>query len=181
VPPDGRDDLDSYDRRVSAGVTVRRATSDDAAALALSRYRFRAHLDDAEHHPAGLEAEDVFVGRATRFIEAQLSSDRWSAWVGSRDGDLCAHVFLQLIDKLPNPDSTEPELLGYLTSFFVEPELRGEGVGSALLDALESHAAERGVEKILIIGNTVRSRPLYARRGYVSGPDLLQKRLTAHA
>ena len=157
---------------------MRRATADDAAALALSRYRFRAHLDDAEHHTTGLEAEDVFVARATSFIAAQLSGDRWTAWLGSRNGELCAHVFLQLIDKLPNPNAGEPELLGYLTSFFVEPQLRGAGVGSRLLDALETFAAERGVEKILIVGNTVRSRPLYARRGYRGGPDLLQKVLS---
>ena len=46
----------------------------------------------------------------------------------------------------------------------------------------EGHAPEKcactDVEKILIVGTTVRSRSLYARRGYASAPDLLQKVLS---
>ena len=46
-----------------------------------------------------------------------------------------------------------------------------------MLDALEAHAAKRGLEKIIISGTTPLSRPLYARRGYESTPDVLEKRL----
>ena len=37
----------------------------------------------------------------------------------------------------------------------------------------------RSIQKILIVGTTRRSRSLYARRGYASSPDLLQKVLAA--
>ena len=90
-------------------------------------------------------------------------------------GRICGHLFLQMIDKMPNPDPREPEHLAYLTSFFVEPDLRDRGVGAALMQQLEAFAQRSDVEKILIVGTTPRSRSLYARRGYQSAPDLLQK------
>jgi GNAT superfamily N-acetyltransferase len=160
---------------------IRRATVADARELAASRYRFRTTFD-APTPPApdvAFENEDAFVARAAPLIAEFLGSGRWQAWVAERDGGICGHLFLQLIDKMPNPDPREPERLGYLTSFFVEPELRDRAVGSALMQELEAFATRSRVEKILIVGTTQRSRSLYARRGYASSADLLQKRVPA--
>jgi GNAT superfamily N-acetyltransferase len=156
-------------------VTIRSATPADAAALAVSRYRFRTTIDGSQRATAdaGFEAEAAFVARATPLIESFLRGGCWHAWIAECGGRLCGH----LIDKMPNPDPGEPERLGYLTSFFVEPDLRERGVGAALMQELEAFAQRSDVEKILIVGTTVRSRSLYARRGYGSASDLLQKTL----
>ena len=158
-------------------VRIRMAAAADAPALAASRYRFRTTFDAP--HPAApdvaFESEAAFVARAAPLISRFLGAGRWQAWIAERDGRICGHLFLQLIEKMPNPDPREPERLGYLTSFFVEPELRDRAVGSALMEELEAFALHSGVEKILIVGTTQRSRSLYARRGYASSADLLQK------
>jgi len=160
-------------------VVIRRAAVSDALALAESRFRFRSETNAAGPLAAGVSIEDeaTFIVRATSLIAARLGSGRWFAWIADSDGRVSGHIFLQEIDKLPNPSPDEPELIGYLTSFYVEAPLRGSGVGSRLLDELESHAAERGLAKIIISGTTPLSRPLYARRGYESTPDMLEKRL----
>lgn len=158
-------------------VSVRRASAADAAALAASRYRFRTTFDSPRPATEGaaFETEAAFIERAAPLVEGFLRGGRWHAWIAESDGRICGHLFLQLIDKMPNPDPREPERLAYLTSFFVEPGLRDHGVGAALMEQLETFAQGSDVEKILIVGTTVRSRSLYARRGFAPAPDLLQK------
>ncbi len=160
-------------------ILVRPATQADAHRLAVSRFRFRSRTDATGPLAAGapLEVEGHFVARATHVIDERLRSGRWFAWIAEQGDAVVGHLFLQLVEKLPNPSPSEPETLGYLTSFFVEPDSRGGGVGGRLLDALESFAARAGVEKIFMSGATPMSRPLYARRGYRSSDDLLEKRL----
>ena len=158
-------------------MTIRRATADDARALAASRHQFRTTFDSPRPAPqdAAFETEAAFVERAAPLIDGFLRAGRWHAWIAECGGRICGHLFLQMIDKMPNPDPREPEHLAYLTSFFVEPDLRDRGVGAALMQQLEAFAQRSDVEKILIVGTTPRSRSLYARRGYQSAPDLLQK------
>lgn len=158
---------------------VRRATAADAPALAQSRFRFRSETNASGPLPQGanLDDEAAFVARATRLLTGYLASGRWFAWIAGDEGTIAGHVFLQLVDKLPNPAPEEPERLAYLTSFYVQSDLRGGGVGTRLISALEEFAVECGVEKIVIVGTTPLSRTLYARRGYVSTADLLEKRL----
>ncbi len=58
--------------------------------------------------------------------------------------------------------------IGEIESLSVLPELRGTGVGSELLDRLEAHLFERGVDDLILgalPGNTDAIR-LYERRGY---------------
>jgi ribosomal protein S18 acetylase RimI-like enzyme len=60
------------------------------------------------------------------------------------------------------------ELIGEIESLSVLPEYRGSGLGSALLERLESHLHERGVDDLILgalAGNTDAIR-LYERHGY---------------
>jgi amino-acid N-acetyltransferase len=53
---------------------------------------------------------------------------------------------------------------GLLRSIVVEADARGEGVGSAICDALEQRAAERGVERLYLLTTTARA--FFEDRGY---------------
>ena len=53
---------------------------------------------------------------------------RWLCWVAERDGALVGNVWMQLLEKIPNPVA-RPEWHGYVSSFFVLPEHRGAGIG----------------------------------------------------
>jgi ribosomal protein S18 acetylase RimI-like enzyme len=58
--------------------------------------------------------------------------------------------------------------IGEIESVSVLPELRGSGIGSELLDRLEAHLHEHGVDDLILgalPGNTDAVR-LYERRGY---------------
>jgi ribosomal protein S18 acetylase RimI-like enzyme len=133
------------------------------------RYGFRAELD------APVESEAVFRERCARWMIAQLgSAGRWRCWVAVLGTTLVGSVWLQLIEKLPNPVG-HPGFHGYVSSAYVVPELRNAGIGSALLEAClaEAHGLELDA---LFLWPTDRSRPLYERYGFTVPDDLLERR-----
>ena len=57
-----------------------------------------------------------------------------------------------------------------MDGIFVHPDARGLGVGSALLDAIERHAAAQGLRQVRldVIDSNPRARALYDRRGFTA-------------
>lgn len=55
-----------------------------------------------------------------------------------------------------------------MDGIFVQPEARGQGVGKALLQAVEAHAVSLGLSKVRldVIDTNPRARALYERQGY---------------
>jgi GNAT superfamily N-acetyltransferase len=99
----------------------------------------------------------------------------WRCWVATLGPSLVGTIWLQLIEKLPNPVGHR-NFHGYVSSVYVVPHLRGTGIGSALLDACLSEAEALGLDA-LFLWPTDRSRPLYQRHGFVVRNDLLERRV----
>jgi ribosomal protein S18 acetylase RimI-like enzyme len=57
---------------------------------------------------------------------------------------------------------------GLIENLYVRPEYRNDGVGSALLEAAESHLRQDGVEAIAleVLAQNERAREFYDRHGY---------------
>ena len=148
---------------------IRPATAADAAVLAQLRYEFRASFGTVE------EARAVFLGRCERWIRDALGTgDRWCAWLLELEGAAVGTVWVQWIEKIPNPVG-ESEWHGYITSLFVREALRGRSLGSSLLDTALDACRSRGVDAV-ILWPTPRSRSLYSRRGFTVSDDILQLR-----
>lgn len=148
---------------------VRRATAADAEVLAQLRHEFRA----ARATP--VESEHEFIARCGEWMSERLRDEsHWRAWIVERGASPAGNVWLQLVDKLPNP-GPEPEVHGYLTNFFVRPEHRNAGAGSALISALLEECAALGVDAVFL-WPTERSRPLYLRHGFRPAGDMLARR-----
>jgi len=147
---------------------VRRAQPDDAPRLARLRYALRVELDPPT------EAEAPFVERCTRWMAEQLRRGTWCCWMATSSDAVVGTLWLQLIEKLPNPVGHR-DYHGYVSSVYVVPQLRNAGVGSALLRACVAEADSRGVDA-LFLWPTDRSRPLYQRYGFEVRKDLLERR-----
>jgi GNAT superfamily N-acetyltransferase len=157
-------------RHESVGLSVRRAAPADAPALARLRYAFRAELDP------GAEAEASFLRRCERWMADRLSgAGAWRCWVAEEGETLVGTVWLQIIEKLPNPVG-EAECHGYVSSFYVVPSHRSAGLGSALLSACLRECETRGTDAVFL-WPTPRSRPLYERHGFLVRDDFLEHRL----
>jgi len=104
----------------------------------------------------------------------------WCCWVATSGTALVGNVWLQLIEKLPNPVG-HAGFHGYVSSVYVAPHRRNAGIGSALLSACVAEAETQGLDA-LFLWPTDRSRPLYQRHGFAVRDDLLERRRSgAHA
>jgi GNAT superfamily N-acetyltransferase len=147
---------------------LRSALPTDAEALARLRFAFRTDLE------APAESEAAFLARCHPWMAARLASGSWCSWVLEQHGELLGNVWLQFLEKLPNPVA-EPEWHGYISSLFVRSEARGHGLGSLLLVAALEECDRRGCDAVLL-WPTPRSRSLYQRHGFAVRDDLLERR-----
>ena len=146
--------------------TIRIAKPSDAAALAQLRYALRASTGRAT------EPEEDFIKRCSAWMKDHLKSDAWHSWVAEIDEQLIGAVWLQLVEKIPNPRA-EAEHHAYITNFYVQEEARGRGIGSQLLRAALDWCEARDVHSV-ILWPTERSRTLYERFGFAVREDLME-------
>ena len=145
---------------------MRLANASDAPALAVLRYALRSSTGVAT------EPKSEFLRRCTAWMEHRLKKDVWVCWVAEEDEQLIGAVWLQLVEKIPNPRS-EAEHHAYLTNFYVDERARGRGVGTKLLSAAIEWCKTADVHAI-ILWPTERSRSLYERNGFAVRDDLLE-------
>ena len=100
-----------------------------------------------------------------------LGQSNWRCWVIEHSGALAGALWLQLIEKVPNPTS-EPETYAYITNFYVVDALRGKGLGSRMLDEALKWCREQDAHMV-ILWPSDKSRPLYERYGFKIRDDIL--------
>ncbi len=138
---------------------VRQAQAADAPVLAQLRWAFKQ-----EDHEGDSSAPARSMTQAEQWIRERLDGGQWLAWVAESGTEICGHVFLHLVERVPDPyeDNTP---VGYVTNFYVSPAYRNLGFGAALLKALRQHAQELGSD-VLIVWPSERSVPVYRRAGF---------------
>lgn len=147
--------------------TIRAADHCDAPALAKLRYALRASTGPVS------EPRSEFLERCTRWMAEHLKDPRhWRCWVAEQDGKLIGSIWLQLVEKIPNPRS-ESEYFAYITNFFVEEFARGKGIGSHLLARALTWCRTSAVHSV-ILWPTQQSRSLYERNGFAVRSELLE-------
>jgi len=147
-------------------VDIRGATASDAHALAELRWEFRiARAPATEDH-------DAFVARCAAWMRDALSSGaRWRAWVALAEDAIVGQVWLQTIEKMPNPVE-ERERHAYLSNVFVQPAFRG-GIGARLLDAALAWSRANNMDRV-ILWPSAKSVRLYERHGFSHRGDVME-------
>lgn len=147
------------------------ASSADVDALADLRASWSAGVD--------VSASSDFVETFGQWFEAELGARRF--WIAERHSiggepvEAIGMVNLLLFDRMPS-EGRPPGRWGYLANMFVRLNDRNAGVGAALVGSVMEFADARGFEKI-VLNPTERSRPFYARCGFVpAGDGLLIRR-----
>ncbi len=148
---------------------IRQAVPAHAAALAELRWQFRAESRSPD------EDLEVFVERCTAWFAERLASGRWRAWVALADGEIVGHVFAAPNEKIPNP-VPEPEHHLYVSNLYVQPRWRRRGVGAALLAAALAVAGDDADLDAAILWAPAERRALYARHGFDTPAELLERR-----
>lgn len=148
-------------------VNFRVAIQSDAPALAELRYALRSSTGIAT------EPQAEFLERCRRWMTDHLQGESlWRCWVAESHNQLIGALWLQLVEKIPNPRS-EPEYHAYITNFYVQDSARGRGIGSRLLTTALDWCKAREVHSV-ILWPTEKSRSLYERHGFAVRSDILE-------
>ena len=152
--------------------SIRAATRDDARVLAQLRYRFRIE------HGEPIETEEGFVERCASWMADRLgTSPQWRCWVAEGPSGIAGNLWLQLMEKLPNPVS-EPEHHAYITNVYVLPDCRNGGLGALLLEVALDWCRNSEIDAIFLWPSD-RSRSFYMRYGFSVRDDLFALRPVA--
>jgi GNAT superfamily N-acetyltransferase len=146
-------------------VNVRRATSADIPELVRLRRAF--HLEDGGRDELGPR----FDAECEAFLRSAVADGRWAIWVADEAGAIAAHVYVELVDKVPRPVRS-PRRWGYVTNVYVRPDRRGAGIGGELIEAAKAWAAEEELE-FLIVWPSDESVDFYRRHGFEHPSDPL--------
>lgn len=147
-------------------IDIRAATAADATALAGLRWEFRAGRDPA------VESREEFIARCAEWMRRELTAGApWRAWVAVRDSRIIGQVWLDTIQKIPNPIA-ERERHAYLSNLYVQPDERG-GIGVRLLETALAWTAANGVDRV-VLWPSEGSVSLYLRHGFKREGDVME-------
>src|SRR2546427_3287221 len=164
--------MSEIDTAATIAVNIRLASDSDAPALAKLRYALRSSMSVVT------EPEDEFLQRCEEWMTEYLKAgSSWQCWVAEKDQELIGCLWLQMVEKIPNPRS-EPEHHAYITNFFIQEFARGKGIGSRLLSTAIAWC-EAGDVHAVILWPTERSRSLYQRSGFAVRDDLMELLITS--
>ena len=128
------------------------------------------------------------VGETTQFAQFREHFLEWYADAGAHftvfladseteaetPGDAVGTLWLAAVARTPRPSDPDPEPLGYVTFFYVDPAHRRRGVGRALLEAVTSYADEHRFDT-LVVWPAERSGANYRVVGFAEPPELLER------
>ena len=145
-------------------ITIRDAAPEDAPAIdaVLRALGWFTHMDDIS--PAATQA------RIGRQIEVRCPPDGDNTLlVAETDArGVVGYLFVHWLPNLIFGDE------GYVSELFVLPEARGQGVGTALLDAVKRLGIARGCVRLTLFNRREREsyqRGFYQKHGWIERDD----------
>jgi GNAT superfamily N-acetyltransferase len=148
---------------------VRRATVDDAHALARLRWTWR--VDERGEQAASFEEfADRFRSWMIDHAEAHI------AFVAENPGAAVGMAWLAVVTRVPGPEIWRRRA-GLVQSVYVLPAFRDAGVGEQLVRAVSRQARDLSLD-YLMVHPSERSFSLYRRVGFAESAGVLELSLS---
>ena len=145
---------------------ISEANADDVAGLARLLW-----LDTHDEEPSQ-QSVDAFAADLAQWWDAH--QDSHVAFVARLlRPEIVGMAWVALVPRVPRPGATG-RLSADIQSVFVMPEERGQGIGSALVEAASEHATHLGSLHVTVHSGR-KAVPVYERLGFESSRQLLQR------
>jgi GNAT superfamily N-acetyltransferase len=129
-----------------------------------------------EMFAANGHAEAVLAPMSETFaawLAPRLASGAYFGWIVEDElGRPVAGLGMMELDWPPHPLHPGQDRRGYILNVFVDPGLRGGGVGRALMDRATGEGRRRGLD-VLVLHASAMGRPLYESLGWTAGAEML--------
>jgi GNAT superfamily N-acetyltransferase len=145
---------------------VSRAGKNDLADLARLLW-----LDTMEEQPAPAELEAFTADLDGWWAAHRQSHGAFVARVA--EPGIVGMAWVALLPRVPRPGAVD-RLSADIQSVFVVPDHRGQGIGSAVVDAAARYATGLGATRVTVHSGR-RAVPVYERLGFKSSRRLLQR------
>jgi ribosomal protein S18 acetylase RimI-like enzyme len=152
--------------KLQAMAEIRRATVEDAGAIAEQRVRM---FEDA-----GLSSETKMVRMLANFIvwvRGKLEDGSYAGWLVEEDGRLVGGAGLWVMDWPPHFLDDEPRR-AYLLNFYVAPEMRRRGLAHDLLALAVAESKARGV-KVVTLHASKFGKLVYEQNGFKMSNEMM--------
>jgi GNAT superfamily N-acetyltransferase len=162
---------DGNGRIYMSNVVVRMAQQEDVPIIAEIIRKLGWFPYVGEESPAATER------RVLLHLELCDADDSHTVLVAEDEGGTVAGYIS--VHWLPYLMLAGPE--GYLSELFVREDLRGKGVGGALIENIRELAIIKGCSRLMLLNNRERAsyeREFYARHGFVERPEMTNWVLT---
>jgi len=146
-------------------VRISQADTDDVAGLARLLW-----LDTRDEEPAQ-RSVDAFAAELAQWWAGR--QDSHLAFVARLQPEIVGMAWVALVPRVPRPGAPS-RLSADIQSVFVMPKHRGQGIGSALVQAATEHATNLGSLRVMVHSGR-KAVPVYERLGFESSRQLLQR------
>ena len=137
----------------------------DAPSVAALRLTWAAEWGDP------LESPESYAAGLAEWIEAHAGTVIGKI-AESDDGDVVGMGWLAIVDRVPVP-TRHDRRSGDIQSVFVQPGLRGTGIGRAIIDALVDEGRALGLGRI-VLHASAEGIGFYRRIGWSNSERLLE-------
>jgi GNAT superfamily N-acetyltransferase len=99
------------------------------------------------------------------WLEPRLRDGTYFGWLFELDARPVAGVGMMVLDWPPHPYHPADSRRAYILNMFVEPEHRGKGFATALMEKARDEARQRGIT-FMVLHASPQGRPLYEKPGW---------------
>jgi GNAT superfamily N-acetyltransferase len=147
-------------------ITYRRATLADVDVLVDFRLKFLADRAGTERAPA----EERVAGNLRDYFAEAMPRGDLVAWLAEREGEVVATSAL-VVWRMPPNNSVVTGRQGYVLNMYTMPELRRQGICTALLEKMIEEARALGLSRVALHSSKT-GEGIYRRRGFVEPSDV---------
>ncbi|WP_052345906.1 GNAT family N-acetyltransferase [Paucisalibacillus sp. EB02] len=149
-------------------MNIRLAEKKDIKQLIKMRWDFTIEHDESKAN----ESYNDFEKECYVFLEKALNGPDWYIWVAEENGRVVSHIYIELIQKVPRPGRiTHP--FAYMTNVYTNPKYRNKGIGSKLLQSINSWIKENNYEFVIVWASD-EAIEYYKKNGYVHSTEPME-------